>query len=190
MAGTARDKAQRLPTPEDVRRIEGVIVCSHTREQAAALFERKSRRSHIPTQCPLVAGSDVVLRSRESVGCRAADITILSSGAHYVVFRMRQRVHVAAAQDCGVDALVYAAFVAYCAALSGVHFMLVLLCRVLPTGSGSPYHSIGNPSPVTEIIAFEDFRLQMIAAGWSLSTHQLRLGDHVLHSATVHLKSS
>jgi hypothetical protein len=165
-----------------------LYAATHVSKQPQRPKERRAAR--IYQRFLLVAGSDVVFRSRESVGCRAADITILSSGAHFVVFRMRDRVHVATAQDCGVDALVYAAFVAYCAALSGEFFVLFLLCRLLPSGLGPPSLSMCNQTPVTEIIAFEDFRSQMIAAGWSLSTHQLRLGDHVLHSATAHLKSS
>jgi hypothetical protein len=104
---------------------------------------------------------------------------------------MRGRTHVAAAQDCEVDELVYAALIAYCHAAAGAP----------PSSQISPFsHPVSHLAnlmlfacplrAVATPMTLEDFRAEMTSAGWSLATHQLRLGAHLLSCAPARHKSS
>jgi hypothetical protein len=138
-----------------VRRVEGIIVCRHTREKRRRLNHLNSHHKHWFSMYPSPltpapnfpfahTGRDVVFCSSESVGCSAADISIVASGARHVVFGLRGRTHVAAAQDCGADELVYAAMIAYCHAAAGAlpsrlfshllppHCLFVIVCMSTP----------------------------------------------------------
>jgi hypothetical protein len=101
-------KALRLPTPEDVRKIEGIIACKHTRSDVVL--------------CSSVGFLNIIGRTKAPPCTSSYDTAIISSregGDGFIVLSHHGRVHVFASNDCGADALVYAAFVAYCHALSG-----------------------------------------------------------------------
>ena len=133
------------------------------------------------------AGDDVVFCSSESVGCSISDMTIIESHEHFTVFTLHARVHVALSRHCPPHELVYAAFIAYTTAASGMLSSsphpppCSTLCQPLPP-------LLSPPVPFT--MTLQDFRAQMAAAGWSLTTHQLRLGDHRLQDPPSHHKSS
>jgi hypothetical protein len=136
--GAATQRASLFPTPEDVRRREGIIVCRHTREcPVSSKFHHvcpsEANSTPICLMCAM-AGSDVVLCSSDCVGSSAADVAIVASGAEFVVFRMAGRVHVAAGRDCAVEALLFAVFLAYCNAAAGgslPHIFSVTICMNL-----------------------------------------------------------
>lgn len=68
----------------------------------------------------LSTGSDVVFCSFPPSPRAASSIAIVLSTPDCIVSEHQGCVHVAAVRDCAADALVYAAFVAYCHAASGM----------------------------------------------------------------------
>ena len=140
----AASKAMALPTPEDVRKREGVILCRHTRQPSPCVASRASESLFeclwgelLLLRRLLSTGSDVVLCSFPPSPRAASSIAILLSTPDCIVSEHQGCVHVAAVRDCAADALVYAAFVAYCHAASG-------MCPPLRASLFSPLACIVN----------------------------------------------